>query len=672
MSATETTFDIATLCKWGEAKKIETRNGPRMLRTAPATEKFWTLWRANKSTLQAAGISCAPVKPGSRDWNACWWLPLDPAVVKADNERKAALRVASEAQDAAIEIPSPEGMTYLPYQKAGIQFCVHLFGAGKTGALIGDEMGLGKTIQAIGVINLDPTIKRVLIICPATLKVNWKRELAKWLVRPMRVAIQDAGAAWLGNLADVLIINYDILGKYADQIKAGDWDLRVSDEAHYGKNPKAARSKALYAIPARRKLALTGTPILNRPVELHPILKDLDAKEWGNWFKYVQRYCDAKRNGFGWEVTGASNLDELQARLRGSVMVRRLKKDVLTELPAKRRQIIELDSTGCEAILAAEKQTYEAKEEVLNRLRVKVALAEASDNRAHYESAVTELREGQAALFAEMAKLRHTTVLRKLPQVIGFIQDTLDGNGKLIAFGHHLDAIAELKAKFPFAAVVTGGMSSEQKMEQVDRFQTDPECKLFIGNDAAKEGLTLVASAHVVFFELDWVPGNLSQKEDRAHRIGQKNSVLVTHLVLECSLDATMAKRLIAKQEIIDAALDTGADDYEFETPDTQSAPVSVTVTEKSVRKLASFHKLSEEAKSIDPATIAIALSGLRTLAGMDGDKAQELNDMGFSKIDCRIGHELAMRLSLSPKQGALAVRLCKKYRRQLGDIFAK
>lgn len=664
--------------KWSEPKRVTTSRGETMLRTATPTETFWSQWRTNKQALKDAGISCGTNKK-TGEWEVLWWQPLDPEIAKREATQKAALVEASRAQDCTIEIPAPEGRAYLPYQKAGIRFCRDLYATGKTGALIADEMGLGKTIQAIGLINLDSSIKRVLVICPATLKVNWSRELSKWLTRPLKVGIQNAGETWLGDLVDVLIINYDILSRYADKLNAGNWDLKVSDEAHYAKNPKAARSKALFGIPAKRKLALTGTPILNRPVELFPILKDLDKSAWGNWLRYVERYCAAVRTGYGWDVSGASNLDELQTKLRGSVMVRRLKKDVLTELPAKRRQVVELDATGCDEVIDAEKQIFETRRETLDLLRARVELAKASEDRAEYEGAVEALREGQGALFAEMAKLRHETVLKKLPQVIGYVEDALDGNGKLIAFGHHLDGIAQLKAKFPGAAVVTGGMSSEEKMAEVDRFQNDPACKLFIGNDAAKEGLTLTASSHVVFFELDWVPGNLSQKEDRAHRIGQKDSVLVTHLVLEGSLDAVMAKRLIEKQEVIDAALDTGAEDFELKVefakgPAATSVelqePKPTTDKQGKPQAPASFDKLAEEGAKLDRATIDRAHQGMKLLAGCDADHAMEINGVGFSKFDGQIGHSLAMAASLTPKQGALAVRLCRKYRKQLGEHF--
>jgi len=193
----------------------------------------------------------------------------------AIEEQKAAAREQSRATDAAIDIPAPTGLTYLPYQKAGIAYAIN-----RANCLIGDEMGLGKTIQAIGVINADPTIRRVLVICPASLKINWLREMNRWLVIPHRIAIANGTFP----TEDIVIINYDILKKHAASLRAMAWDLLIIDEAHYLKNPKALRtievlgkynkdlSKAITPIPAKQKIFLTGTPITNRPIELWPIL----------------------------------------------------------------------------------------------------------------------------------------------------------------------------------------------------------------------------------------------------------------------------------------------------------------------------------------------------------------------------------------------------------------
>jgi SWI/SNF-related matrix-associated actin-dependent regulator 1 of chromatin subfamily A len=197
----------------------------------------------------------------------------DSFISNAEAERTAALN-ASRATDAAVELPVPDGLSYLPYQRAGIAYAL-----GHPSVLFGDEMGLGKTIQAIGIINSDPSIKRVLVICPASLKLNWRNELRKWLVREMSIGIAQGKEF---PESDVVIINYDILTKHDPKIKAIEWDLVVCDEMHYLKSPDAQRTRAVIGfnskgkgkdvapICGRRRIGLTGTPIPNRPIELFP------------------------------------------------------------------------------------------------------------------------------------------------------------------------------------------------------------------------------------------------------------------------------------------------------------------------------------------------------------------------------------------------------------------
>ncbi len=482
----------------------------------------------------------------------------------------------------------------------------------------------------------------------------------------MRIGVQMSNIPWLGSVSDIVILNYDIVGKFAEKIAGEQWDLRITDESHYLKNPKAKRTKLTLGIQSRRKLSLTGTPILNRPVELFPIISDLDPKSWDpkkGFFKFARRYCDARQNGFGWDFSGHSHEQELQEKLRSTCMVRRLKADVLVELPPKRRQVIELPTNGHASLVEQENETWAAREDRMAELQARVQMAKASEDRGEYEAAVEALREGQGALFAEMAKIRHQVALAKLEQCEAFIEDAIE-SGKVIVFCHHLDVAARLKEKFSQAAVITGETKSENRMPEVDRFQNDPACNVFIGNHAAKEGLTLTASSHVIFVEGDWVPGNLCQMEDRAHRIGQTNSVLVTHLVLEGSLDAVMLQRVIEKQITLDKCLDKIAAAAELNEPaPVEKGPIkSVSVT---------FEEIEKAAPTIKPETTVLAHQGMRMLAGMC-DGAEKLDGCGFSKIDAHIGHSFAGQSSLSAKQAVIAVKLCRKYVRQLGREFVE
>jgi len=577
---------------------------------------------------------------------------------------------ASHAAAATIEVPVPAGLAYRPFQKAGIAFALP-----RRSVLFGDDMGLGKTIQALGVVNSDPKCRVGLCICPNTVKLNWQREANKWLTRPTRVVIADP--KWFPRI-DVLgdemlvIINYDILARHAEAIKAQTWSYLIVDEGHYIKNPRTIRAKQIIGtmndpkakekiegIKAVRKMVLTGTPIPNRPVEGWPVFSWLDPESFPKFFTYALRYCDAKQSGYGWDFSGASNLDELQRKLRQSIMVRRLKRDVLTELPPKQRQVVELAQNGSRDAVDHEHEIVARHQDTIIALRVAVELAKAADNEAEYEAAVKALRDGVRVAFTEMSDARHTTALAKLPEALAFITDALETSPKIVVWAHHRDVLKTVHDNFAGSVLVWGEMPVPDRQAAIDRFQSDPECRVFVGSiQAAREGITLTAASHVIFIELDWVPGNLSQAEDRCHRIGQRDSVLVQHLVVNGSLDSTMAKTLIAKQEVIEAALN----DYR-EDP---LAKIEATPGEDTVATMSTSRaRIAREAAALKPSQVEAVKLGLRTLAGMC-DGAVKKDEIGFNRFDTRMGKALAMEMKLTPKQAALGVRLLVKYHRQL------
>ena len=460
-------------------------------------------------------------------------------------ERAMASR-ASRARDAEVEAPAPDGLSYLPYQRAAIAYAL-----GRPATLIADEMGLGKTVEAIGVVNALPNAERVLVVCPASLKVNWQRECERWLARPMSVGV---AAKKYPHEADVVVINYDILGKWESELLATRWDVLIADECHFVKNREAKRSKRLYAIEAERLLFLTGTPILNRPSELFAIASHLDPDEFGHFWTFAKKYCNPIRTNFGWDVTGASNLEELHDTLRGTIMVRRTKDEVLDELPPKRRQVIELTSDKATKVIEAEREAWARHRSRLGQLK---AAGRAEDGGGLGDKERENLRRETAEAFGELSKLRRATALAKVPLIVEHVAAALEESAKIVLFAHHRDVIAELADEFEGRCVtLTGEDSPESRQVAVDRFQEEPDCALFIGSiTAAGFGLTLTAASHVVFAELDWVPANLTQAEDRTHRIGQKDSVLIQHLVLQGSLDAAMARTLIRKQEVVNQAV---------------------------------------------------------------------------------------------------------------------
>lgn len=640
-----------------------------------------------------------PCKP---DCKACaaglrlklWWTPKSECAARLEKQcDQAALDLlanhlnnvkASKATDADIEIPCNADLAYLPYQKAGIAYTT-----AHPNALIGDEMGLGKTIQALGSINASPAVKTVLCVVPASLKLNWDRESLKWLTRTFEIFVVDETKDIIPETANFVIVNYDLIrGKRIDdpagakapngkvlkiiqgspvhaQLMARSWDMLIVDECHRIKDPKSLQAIAVIGSPGNKKkneppvrglkdqagrnIFLTGTPFLNRPIELFPILNALAPQEFDNFFKFAKRYCAAHQTDRGhWDFKGASNLEELQERLRATVMVRRLKKDVLKELPPKRRQVIMLPADGAAKAVAAEAKAWAMHEERLQTLRSEADFAHASGDKDAYKAAVDALKAAARIGFEEIAKERRNVAMAKLPKVIEHIEDAFEqGIDKIVIFAHHHDVCNGIYDHFKDVAVkLTGEITSNKlRQEAVDRFQNDPTVKLFMGSiGAAGVGHTLTAASTVLFAELDWVPANVSQAEDRCHRIGQHDQVLVQHLVLNGSLDARMATILVEKQDIADKALDR---DTEIDVP--ASAPA---------RRPGNY-------PVAPPVKRAAALQAMRMLAGMC-DGAVTEDGAGFNKIDTSVGHKLALCTELTDGQTWMATNFARKYKRQL------
>lgn len=470
----------------------------------------------------------------------------------------------SRAADTDYSPPVPEGLAYRPFQRAGIEWSVE-----RSGVLIADPMGLGKTIQAIGTCNA-VNARRVLVICPNSLKMNWFEELRKWMVnKTLRYHVITTNTK-NQITADVIIVNYDKLKTYAERFRQIEWDAIIIDEGHRIKNPRTNRTKYIvggkvgkitYApMTAKKKMILTGTPVLNKPDDIwsicHWLLPEVFHDEWDFW----RRYCDLKPGFRGsWDHSGSSNLTELQKILRSTIMVRRDKLEVLKDLPEISRQVIEIEATAEFKKFIAEEQRVHAEAKAASRdLKQAVIDAEASGDKKKYNEAVSALKQGISLHISQISKVRKATAIAKTPMMIKYIHDVLENEPKIIVFCHHKEVIGLIKEEFKKKAVVVSGSVRVQDRDAAKkRFQEDPTCNIFIGSlYAAAEGLTLTASNTVIFAELDWVPATLMQAEARAWRIGQKRNVLVQHFVLEGSLDANMAKKVVDKQNMADAALD--------------------------------------------------------------------------------------------------------------------
>jgi SWI/SNF-related matrix-associated actin-dependent regulator 1 of chromatin subfamily A len=474
----------------------------------------------------------------------------------------------------APEYPCPDGLQYRPYQRVGIQYAL-----AHPHCIIADEMGLGKTVMAIGVANALEA-RSILVVCPASLRLNWRNEFFKWDTTPFRgiryYNIVTSGIDKVSNQGHCLtIVNYDLLtqGIY-EQLIEMRFDLIILDEAHYCKNPKAKRTKVVLGKPdgiayrGDRVLALTGTPITNRPVELWPLVSSLAPDQFPRFIEYGIRYCaghqkkiPGRQPKLVWDFTGASNLGELQLKLRASLMIRRLKADVLEELPPKIRRIVPLPSEEYSDLIDEELDAYAVYQSDIEWAEEEVERARAAGDETAYREAVERLRYAQRVAFTAMSRVRLSIACAKLEPGTQYILEALEETDKVIVFAHHRDLIRCISQALVVAhiehAAITGDTPLAVRQSMVEAFQNDPNCRVFLGNiQAAGVGITLTAASRVIFLELSPVPADMSQAEDRVHRIGQKESVLVEHLVFDGSLDARFAQLLIEKQAVLDAALD--------------------------------------------------------------------------------------------------------------------
>jgi SWI/SNF-related matrix-associated actin-dependent regulator 1 of chromatin subfamily A len=445
----------------------------------------------------------------------------------------------------------------------------------------------GKTVQSLGVVNTDTSVETVLVFCPASLRINWLREAQRWLTRPFNFFLVEKTTDIPGPEYNFVIVSYTCAaGRGSKKLQAAlmerDWDALICDEVHLLKNKTTSRAKLVLGyyskakkakIPglsakADRKMYLSGTPMPNKPIEMQGILGDLAPQTFGYVISYGRRYCDGYQSRWGWNFDGASNLDELQEKARGTCMIRRLKADVLKELPPKRRQVICLPTNGASSVLRMEEEAYGAYEDRLESMQAQADLASTSGDKEAYKAAMKALSHLYLISFNEMSRIRREVALAKLPAVIEHLESALETEMKVVVFGHHREVVHRISEHFGGAAVhVTGTTSQKKRQEAVDRFQEDPSVRVFVGNmRAAGVGYTLTAASLVVFAELDWVPSVITQAEDRAHRIGQLHHVLIQHLVYDGSIDSRIAHAIITKQDVADKVLDDPSH-LDFECP---------------------------------------------------------------------------------------------------------
>lgn len=449
---------------------------------------------------------------------------------------------ASRARASDFDVPVPEGLELMPFQRAGIAYA-----AARHRSLIGDDMGLGKTVQALGLANVLRS-RRILVLCPAAVRLQWRTMAKRWLLGPSVVHMLATSKHGVHPTARVIVVSYDTAKNpaVAAALAAEEWDLLVLDEAHYLKNHEARRTVAIlgsYAVDApaavadraARVVALTGTPLPNRPRECYTLARALcwEALDFATEEKFRYRYNPSALVGLR-NVEQVGRLPELQARLRYFFMCRRLKSEVLTQLPAKTYELVHVDSAGTRRVVAAER------------------LLELPDD---------AWTNPDAAFDGHLAQLRKEMGIEKAPLAADYLRVLLDGGAKVFAVAHHLEVLRLLKeALAGYNPVgVTGATSTAGRMAAVKRFQDDPACRLFLGQIKAVgtgvDGLQQVCS-RVVFVEASWTPGENEQCADRLHRHGQQDAVQVDFLVAPGSLDDRVLSRVVDKLRHANTALD--------------------------------------------------------------------------------------------------------------------
>lgn len=435
-------------------------------------------------------------------------------------------------------------MEMFAFQKTGVAYCLD-----KKRLIIGDDMGLGKTAQSIATIiaaNQFPC----LVVCPASLKINWEREWHKW--SGYKAMIMNDGVKrtwqlfWETGIVQVFIVNYESLKKYfVDEIvKEKDEKLTlrhvrfnsrialfksvIIDESHRTKDSGTQQSKFVKGVCHGKEwiLALTGTPVVNKPRDLVSQLGIIDRlKDMGGYKHFMHRYCQG--------MDGAQNLRELNYLLNKHCFYRRSKQEVLKDLPDKMRQ----------AVIC----------EITTRQEYNDAITDLASYLTQYRNATDEQvrKSMRGEVMVRIGICKNIAARGKMQDVVEYLEDVTESGEKIVLFVHLREIAAELKKKFPKAVTILGEDSQQTRQANIDSFQNNPAVKMIICSiKAAGVGITLTSSSRVYFLELPWHFADCDQCESRCHRIGQHDSVQCTYFLGKDTVDEWIYNLIMEKKEI--------------------------------------------------------------------------------------------------------------------------
>jgi len=448
-------------------------------------------------------------------------------------EEAAAAAEAIRRSRATTGEPIPEvaaklGGTLQPFQWAGVRYALD---ARRT--FVADEQGLGKTVEALATLEADDAYPAI-VICPASLKLNWERETRKWV--PHRSVVIVEGKQAVPETGDITILNYEIVAAHREHLARMHPRALVVDESHYAKNPQAKRTQAVRRLAAAidddaLRLALTGTPVLNHADELISQLRVIGRLEdFGSGARFSRQF------------QGPLTEERLHWHLRRRCFVRRLKSEVLPQLPAKRRVVVPV-------ALDNRREYRLAEEDVVAWLREQPLDLSELDARI-----AATLR---AERLAQLTTLQRLAARGKLNAALQWIEDFLASGEPLVVFARHVDVQRAVLERFPDAAHILGADALAERDEAVRSFQQPDGPQLIVcATRVAAQGITLTRASNVAFLELEWTPAMHDQAEDRTHRIGQRDAVTAWYLLAADSIDETMAQLVEAKRTHISAVTD--------------------------------------------------------------------------------------------------------------------
>jgi SWI/SNF-related matrix-associated actin-dependent regulator 1 of chromatin subfamily A len=453
---------------------------------------------------------------------------------------KVALIKDNKVKDVVIDYEKYSHRPPLEHQKEAIKSLVE-----NKKFILADDMGLGKTTSTI-IAALETGAKKILIICPASLKINWQREIENYSNRPTSII---EGKKWEDS--DFIIINYDIIKNFHDEKKKSDsvllktkFDLVIIDEAHYIQNKQAQRTKLIndFVSNVDRLWLLTGTPITSRPINYFNLLNLIECPVAKNWMAYVKRYCNGFQFQAGrrkiWNVSGASNLEELRDRT-APLVLRRLKENVL-DLPDKiiTPVYLRLKSKEYEALMGEYYDWY--------------------DKNGESDSLTLQ--------FTKLTKVRQVIAEEKVPSTIEICENIVEQGKKVIVFTNFTKTLEMILEHFGKKAVrLDGQMSQKERQMSVDRFQNEDDVMVFVGNiKAAGVGITLTAGEAVVMNDLSFLPSDHSQAEDRSYRYGQKNNVLVYYPIFDNTVEGIIYDILKKKKDIFETVMGDKVDNGDY------------------------------------------------------------------------------------------------------------